>query len=179
MNSNFSPRALRHLGLFLVLGCISSSLSAANRTKSRHAVAPQGKPSVQQVDPPNWWSNLPNPMLLMHGKNLGDAHITCSVAGVSVRRMKISQNGHWAFVWLDTSDAPPQHFDLILRTAGNRTLTATDGGSGGPALAAGVSGLLPLLPNNPTRLPARLAFLTNWTNRTTPAMASRVLPLQM
>lgn len=121
MNSNFSPRALRHLGLCLLLGCVSSSLSAANRTRSRHPATPQGKPSVQQVDPPNWWSNLPNPMLLLHGKNLADARIACSVAGVSVRRTKISQNGHWAFVWLDTSDAPPQHFNLIVRTAGGQT----------------------------------------------------------
>lgn len=117
MNPTSFPRALRPLVLCLVLGCVSLSLSARTQKKRRHATVPQGKPTVQQVEPPNWWSNLPDPMVLLYGKNLKDAHIGCSVAGVSVRRTKISQNGHWAFVWLDTSDAPPQHFDLIVRTA--------------------------------------------------------------
>ena len=116
MNSNSFPRALRHFVLCVVLGCMCLPLSAATRTKHRHAAPPQGKPTVQEVQPPNWWSNLPNPMVLLYGTNLTDAHISSSVAGVSVRRTKISQNGHWAFVWLDTSDAPPQHFDLIVRT---------------------------------------------------------------
>jgi glycosidase len=116
MNLNPFPRALRHFVLCLVLACISLPLFAATRARRRHAAVPQGKPTVQQVQPPNWWSNLPNPMVLLYGTNLTDAHISSSVAGLSVRRTKISQNGHWAFVWLDTSDAPPQHFDLIVRT---------------------------------------------------------------
>ena len=121
MNSNSFPRALRHFVLCLVLGCISLQPAAAARTKRRHAAVPQGKPTVQQVQPPNWWSNLPNPMVLLYGTNLTDAHISSSVAGLSVRRTKISQNGHWAFVWLDTSDVPPQHFDLIVRTTAGQT----------------------------------------------------------
>lgn len=121
MNPNFSPRALRHLGLCLVLGCLGLPLSAATRTKRRHAAVPQGKPTVQQVQPPNWWSNLPNPMLLLYGKNLTDARISSSVAGISVRRTRISQNGNWAFVWLDTSDAPPQKFDIVVRTTAGQT----------------------------------------------------------
>jgi glycosidase len=121
MNPNFSPRALRHLLLCLMLTCVSLPLSARTSTKHRHKAVPQGKPTVQQAEPPNWWSNLPNPMVLLYGKNLTDAHISSSVAGISVRRTKISQNGHWAFVWLDTSDAPPQHFDLLLRTAAGQT----------------------------------------------------------
>ncbi len=119
MNPNSFPRALRSLLLCLMLTC--AGLSVAARTKHRRAAVPQGKPTVQQVEPPNWWSNLPNPMVLLYGKNLTDAHIGSSVAGISVRRTRISQNGHWAFVWLDTSDAPPQHFDLIVRTAGGHT----------------------------------------------------------
>ncbi|MGB6932192.1 MAG: alpha-amylase family glycosyl hydrolase [Acidobacteriaceae bacterium] len=121
MNPNSFPRALRHGLLCLLLGCMCLPLSAAARTKHRHAPPPQGKPTVQQVQPPNWWSNLPNPTVLLYGKNLVDAHISSSVAGISVRRTRISQNGHWAFVWLDTSDAPPQHFDLIVHTLAGQT----------------------------------------------------------
>lgn len=122
MKPKFSPRPLRMVLLWLLLlSCVSLPLAARTHGKRRHAAAPQGKPSVQQVQPPNWWSNLPNPMLLLHGKNLVDAHIGSSVAGISVRRTRFSQNGHWAFVWLDTSDAPPQHFDLVVRTTGGQT----------------------------------------------------------
>ncbi|MES2219645.1 MAG: cyclomaltodextrinase N-terminal domain-containing protein, partial [Acidobacteriota bacterium] len=121
MNPNSFPRALRHFLVYLAVGCISLPIFSANRSKRKHAVVPQGKPTVQQAEPPNWWSNLPNPMVLLYGRNLTDAHISCSVAGVSVRRIRISQNGHWAFVWLDTSDAPPQHFDLVIRTSAGQT----------------------------------------------------------
>ena len=100
MNPNSFPRALRHFVLCLTLSCIGLPLSAATRSKHRHAAPPQGKPTVQQAEPPNWWSNLPNPMVLLYGENLTDAHISSSVAGISVRRTRISQNGHWAFVWL-------------------------------------------------------------------------------
>lgn len=119
MNSNFFPRALRQVFLCFMLVCVGLPLAA--RTRHRHTAPAQGQPAVQQVEPPNWWSHMPNPMVLLYGKNLTDAHITSSVAGVSVRRTRISQNGHWAFVWLDTSDAPPQHFDLIVRTAAGQT----------------------------------------------------------
>ncbi len=122
MRPKFSPRPLcMMLPCLLLLCCASLPLAARARAKRRHAAPPQGKPSVQQVQPPNWWSNLPNPMVLLQGKNLADARIGSSVAGISVRRTKFSQNGHWAFVWLDTSDAPPQHFDLVVRTSGGQT----------------------------------------------------------
>jgi len=126
MNPNSFPRALRHLAICLVLGGISLQLAAAG-TKTRRAAAPQaGKPTIQQVQPPNWWSKFPDPMVLLYGKNLTNAHIASSVAGISVRRTKISQNGHWAFVWLDTSDAPPQHFDIVVRTAGGQARVPYD-----------------------------------------------------
>lgn len=104
---------------------LSAGLPLAARTHRARPAHPahrkpavrQGQPLVQQTQPPNWWSDLPDPMLLLYGKNLIGAHVSSSMAGISVRKTKISANGHWIFVWLDTSDAPPQHFDLIVRTA--------------------------------------------------------------
>ncbi len=110
-------------GLWLavsVLLCLPLS-AATHRKKSTHGKVKQGKPTVEEVSPPNWWSGLPNPMLLLHGKNLIDADISSSMAGISVRRTKISTNGHWAFVWLDISSAPPQRLDLVVRTSGGNT----------------------------------------------------------
>ncbi|MHB8303461.1 MAG: alpha-amylase family glycosyl hydrolase [Acidobacteriaceae bacterium] len=101
----------------LLLACISFPVSArAKKKKQTHRSVQEGKPMVQQAAPPNWWSGLPNPMLLLHGKNLTEAHVHTSVPGISVRRTRVSANGHWAFVWLDIASAPPQHFDLLVRT---------------------------------------------------------------
>ena len=76
---------------------------------------------MSEVSPPNWWSGLPNPMLLLQGTSLRNAEITSSVPGISIRRTKASSNGHWVFVWLDISSAPPQRFNLLVRTARART----------------------------------------------------------
>jgi glycosidase len=121
MKPKFSRHSLRMFLSSLLLFSCAGPLLAARQHVKHHQTAPPGKPVVQQVEPPNWWSGLPNPMVLLYGKNLSDAHIGSSVAGISVRRTRFSQNGHWAFVWLDTSEAPPQHFDLIVHTLGGQT----------------------------------------------------------
>lgn len=114
-------RPLRALLPLLLIFCVISPLSARRHARHpKHTAAP-GKPAVQKADPPNWWSGLPNPMLLLNGKNLNAAHVTTSVPGISVRRTRVSANGHWAFVWLDIASAPPQKFDLIVRTLGGET----------------------------------------------------------
>jgi glycosidase len=107
------------LAVLLVLGPALRCDAARHATKKAPPAA-QGKPSVQQVDPPNWWSGLPNPMLLLRGKNLLNAQITSSNPGISIRRVHIAANGHWAFVWLDISAAPPSSFSLIVHTSGGR-----------------------------------------------------------
>jgi glycosidase len=117
-SSDRLARFLHKSGLIVFL-LVSTTWPLSAARHSRKPTEPQihqGKPAVQQVDPPNWWSGLPNPMLLLRGKNLLDANITSSVAGISVRRARISDNGHWAFVWLDISSAPPQAFSLVVRT---------------------------------------------------------------
>jgi glycosidase len=100
---------------WLLLVCVVVPLSARTHRKKRKPMK-QGKPAVQEISPPNWWSGFPDPMLLVQGKNLLGAHVATSVPGISVRRTRISANGHWAWVWLDISAAPPQHFNLLVRT---------------------------------------------------------------
>ena len=85
--------------------------------KPRQDSASTSRPVIQQTDPPNWWSGLPNPMLLLHGKNLSGARVRTTVQGIAVQRTRVSANGDWLFVWLDISSAPPQHFNLLVRTA--------------------------------------------------------------
>ncbi len=122
METKVPYRRLRNLCSWaLVCFCTGLPLAARTRSKPPQPASRQGKPVVQQAEPPNWWSDLPNPMVLLYGRNLTGARIGSSMAGISVRRTKISQNGHWAFVWLDTTQAPPQKFDLVVRTASGQT----------------------------------------------------------
>ncbi len=116
-----SPRCLRALLVWLLLFCAAFPLLARADQKHRQRTTAAAKPVVQQTDPPNWWSGLPNPMLLLYGKNLMDAHVYTSVHGISVRRTQVSANGHWVFVWLDIASVPPQHVDLLVRTPGGQT----------------------------------------------------------
>jgi len=105
--------------LVLLLLC-SFALPMAARS-ARKSTVKIGKPGVQEVSPPNWWSDLPDPMLLLRGNNLAGVQVAASAPGISVRRTKVSANGHWAFVWLDISGAQPQKFDLLLHNASGKT----------------------------------------------------------
>jgi neopullulanase len=57
-------------------------------------------PVAQKIEPPNWWIGLPDPMLLITGKNLSDAHVSVDEKDVSVVRTSSSRNGDYLFVWL-------------------------------------------------------------------------------
>jgi glycosidase len=65
-------------------------------------------PRIDKIDPPGWFAGLPNPMLLVRGEGFGGARFTVSGTGVTLDRTQISENGHWAFLWLKTANAAPQ-----------------------------------------------------------------------
>ncbi|MGD1108406.1 MAG: alpha-amylase family glycosyl hydrolase [Terracidiphilus sp.] len=65
-------------------------------------------PRIDKIDPPGWWAGLPDPMLLVHGEGLNHARFTLSGTGVTLNRTQASENGHWAFLWLETRFAAPQ-----------------------------------------------------------------------
>jgi neopullulanase len=71
------------------------------------------KPRIDKIDPPNWWTSLPDPMLLVHGENLANAHFTVSGKGVKLLKTQPSANGHWAFLWLATRTAQAQTLSII------------------------------------------------------------------
>src|ERR1035441_618698 len=62
-------------------------------------------PCVNKIDPPNWWADLPKPMLLIEGQHLDGARFTLSDRRLKIARTKISANGHWAELWLSASPA--------------------------------------------------------------------------
>lgn len=71
------------------------------------ALLPQA-PHIDKIDPPGWFTGLPDPMLLVDGEGLNKAQFTLRGEGVTIERTQASENGHWAFLWLKTRNAAPQ-----------------------------------------------------------------------
>lgn len=72
-------------------------------------------PTIDKIDPPNWWAAMPSPMLLVHGSGLAHAQFAVQGSGVTLTRTQPSANGHWAFLWLDTASAAPQTLEITAR----------------------------------------------------------------
>jgi neopullulanase len=81
------------------------------------ALGTKHAPIITKVDPPNWWVKLPSPMLLIHGEYLEESTIHIVAHGVTVVKQQASQNGHWLFVWLNTSRASPETIRIVARNA--------------------------------------------------------------
>lgn len=56
-------------------------------------------------------------MLLVHGQNLKQAQFTVTGTGVNLKRTQISENGHWAFLWLNTQSATAQTLQITASNA--------------------------------------------------------------
>jgi glycosidase len=90
-------------------------LSCALAASIAQAPLPQS-PRIDKIDPPGWWAGLPDPMLLVQGEGLNHARFTVDGADVALDHTQISNNGHWAFLWLKTANAAPQ---ILWVTASN------------------------------------------------------------
>jgi len=75
------------------------------------------RPRIDKIDPPDWWAGFPSPMLLVHGDGLKRVRFAVNGRRVTLHRVQISENGHWAFLWLETGSAPSQ---TLWITASNR-----------------------------------------------------------
>jgi glycosidase len=67
------------------------------------AALAQSGPMVEKVDPPNWWLGIPSPMLLVKGENLRGAKLDLETPGVSIKRTRYEDTGHYLFIWLEVS----------------------------------------------------------------------------
>lgn len=72
-------------------------------------------PVVRKVDPPNWWSGLPSPMLLLNGEGLAGATVKAD-SRAKVTRVATQKAGRYLFVWLDTSKTKPGTVHLTVRS---------------------------------------------------------------
>ncbi len=78
---------------------------------------PGSRPDIQKIDPPNWWVRLPDPMLLVYGHGLSNAHFAVSGKDVRLLRSRCSPNGHYAFLWLATKSAAAQRLRITASNA--------------------------------------------------------------
>ena len=96
--------------LLLVFACSISALAQS--------------PLIDKLDPPNWWAAMPAPLLLAKGQNLNDARFTLSDTGLHIKKTVISDNGHYAQIWLTASPARTETIRLTARTSKGATTVA-------------------------------------------------------
>jgi glycosidase len=102
------------LSRIVLLLFLFAPASALPQTAPRSEII---KPEITKIDPPNWWPQLPDPMLLIYGRNLAAAHFALQESGVAILKMKTSANGHYAFLWLATQNAQPQTLHIVASNA--------------------------------------------------------------
>jgi neopullulanase len=89
--------------LFVLTGFCSQALGATT-------------PRILKIDPPDWWANMPKPMLLVRGENLCGARFSLSDEQLRVERSTISDNCHWAELWLNSTPGLPETVSLRVHT---------------------------------------------------------------
>jgi glycosidase len=94
----------QYISMLYALGACAAILLA---NLALHAQPSSGL-KLLKVDPPNWWAGMPKPMLLVRGEGLADADFSLSDNAIQVEKKIISQNGHWAQLWLSASPASPE-----------------------------------------------------------------------
>ncbi len=72
-------------------------------------------PVIDSIDPPDWYVRLPEPMLLLHGRGFEHARFSVRGHGVRLERSQVSDNGHWAFLWVNTRRAGAQTMEISAR----------------------------------------------------------------
>lgn len=78
-------------------------------------------PTIEKIDPPNWWVNLPAPMLLLHGDYLSGATFTLSDPSLHLDHVSTSANGHFAQLWLGADPVSPVELQITATTPQGHT----------------------------------------------------------
>ena len=108
---------------FLMAQVLSLALLGAGGLQAQaYAQAPaSAEPlAVTKIDPPNWYSGLPRPMLLLRGTGLTGARFTLSDRALHVEHSSISANGHWAQLELSAAPAAAKSVEIEIERAGSK-----------------------------------------------------------
>lgn len=94
--------------LAVALAAVFAGVSA----RAQSAPQPQETLRIEKVDPPNWFAGFPKPMLLVRGEGFTGATFSLSDAKLRIEKAVVSENGHWAQLWLNESPAEPERVTL-------------------------------------------------------------------
>ncbi len=75
--------------------------------------AQTSRPIISKIDPPNWFTRLPDSLLLVHGEHLEETKFTLRGTAAHISEQSISANGHWAFLTLVSGSAKPGSFKVV------------------------------------------------------------------
>lgn len=84
-------------------------------------IANAQQPSVEKIEPPNWWaSSTINPVrVLIKGKNLKGARVETNSPSLTASNIKISENGHYLFVDIRIAEnVKPGDYQLKITGSG-------------------------------------------------------------
>lgn len=96
--------------------------------------AQDSKPVITRIDPPNWFTAMPDSLLLIHGEHLDHATFSLRNTSAQIKEANTSPNGHCAFVVLATGNQKPGTFDLVAtNSSGSTTAPYTLKGRRGPS----------------------------------------------
>ncbi len=87
--------------------CVAQVLGALG------CIAQSAKPVITKIDPPNWFTHVPDSLLLVHGEHLDKTRFTVRGKGARVERATSSPSGHWAFVTLETQSAHAGQVEIV------------------------------------------------------------------
>lgn len=76
----------------------------------------RSKQTPINVQPTFWWSGMKNPslQLLLHADNIGNDEVKLRANGICIDSIFRPHNRNYLLLYLNTSEAAPQHFDIIL-----------------------------------------------------------------
>jgi len=96
-----SPFHSASLLVITLLALAPTCVRAKTALGSHHVRRESTGLRITKVEPPNWWTGFTeNVELLATGRNLEGAQITCAYAGLRIVRSKVTDEGHYLFVWI-------------------------------------------------------------------------------
>ena len=99
--------------------CIIAQGQLASACHSTNEPSPA--PRICKVDPPNWWSPMPAPMLLVYGEGLATASFRLSDPALHIQQVKTSENGHYAQLWLTATTSHPETIQITAKNKNGMT----------------------------------------------------------
>lgn len=79
---------------------------------------------IKKVAPAFWWAGMKNTQLqvLLYGNRISSAEVSISSKDITLQEVVKQENPNYLLLYLDLSEAAPQHFDILLEQGKKRTV---------------------------------------------------------